>query len=309
MRKRSTEQKAGAGAEGGGGAMPSASAPPPPHRRHYETCADVDLEQGPYLTFAQLHRLVHHTQEQSRLHTTRNLLLTYVFALILYIGLNLSLFIANFQEQDFIEENYYKIFHFTSFWGLFAFTLVEALVLITTGLVSWKNRLLSGFILFNVLMTFATALLLTFNISFFEVTAHYMEYSVQVTISAVNLIFLNTYVQSSSSTSVVYKFRNVEAVVLWLVLVFSIFQLSLFAGYPTPKIGSERAAHFAEYTTEMFNGSFTLLFAALSYSDVAVQLEAHEEATKCTPNSSGPNGFPRKALAETPEKGVVEVAA
>lgn len=256
---------------------------PRPVRRYYESC---DPEQS--LLFAQIHHLHHDTLKHSQLIGKRHLLMIYVFALLVYVGVNIALLGSNFKDQDIIEENYFKAFHYISFWGFFFFTFVEAGVLITTGIVSWNNRLLSTMVLFNVMATFATALLISIDIEIYEVATHYMEYTVQVTISAVNLIFLNTYVQSASPESFVYKYQTVEVVVLCMVLVFSIFQLSLYAGYPVTRIGGERAAHFAEFVTEIFNGMFALLFAALSYSDVDKQLEEHQAAMKYSPGPRMP---------------------
>jgi hypothetical protein len=40
-------------------------------------------------------------------------------------------------------------------------------------------------------------------------------------------------------------------------------------------MGAERAAHFAEFTNEIFNGLFALLYAILPYTDVRNQLHDH----------------------------------
>jgi hypothetical protein len=241
-----------------------------------------DLEKGGgaksatlLLMFTQVHQLVDNVHEYSLLDTKRNRLLIYIFLLLIYIGLNVALLGANFQEQKFIEENYYISFHMVAFWGVFGFTTLEALVLIATDYVSWNSRLQVALLLFNVMMSFATAVLFSFDPKLYEAPAHFMEYSIQVLISAMNMIFVNTYIRAASSTSMVYRFRYLEYVVLTLVLALSLFQLSVYAGAPRVEMGAERAAHFAEFTNEIFNGLFALLYAILSYTDVRNQLQDH----------------------------------
>ena len=250
---------------------------------------DDDLEKGrrgrastaaSVLTFTQMRQLADNVHEYGLLDTKCNRLLMYIFLLLLYIGLNVALLGANFQDQKFIEDNYLGPFHLADFWGLFSFTALEALILIATDFVSWDNRLQSALVLFNVMMAFAAALLFSFDMELFEVPGHYMEYSIQVLISGVNVFFLNTYVRAASNSSMVYRLRHVEFVVLILVWGLSLFQLSLYAGFPKVSMGAERAAHFCEFINEIFNGLFALVYAVLSYTDVRQQLQEHYIAMK-----------------------------
>ena len=57
-------------------------------------------------------------------------------------------------------------------------------------------------------------------------------------------------------------------VVANLVFILSIIQIAIYAeGIPTT-IEAERAAHFCEFTTEIFNGLFAFIYAVAVYSDV-----------------------------------------
>jgi hypothetical protein len=211
-------------------------------------------------TMAQAIRDVH---EYERLNLQQNLLLRYLFLVLLYVGLNVALLGANFASQDFIEQHYYQTFHMISFWGVFGFTLLEAHVLIATGIVSWPHRLQTILILFNVMASFATAVLFSIDPQVYEVPAHYMEYSVQILISCVNILFL----QTTTSTGTLIIRRRFELAVAIVVLGLSIATLIVYA------TGAERSAHFCEFINEIFNGLFTLFFAAFCYEDVHGQLE------------------------------------
>lgn len=223
------------------------------------------------------HMSIHHVQEYHLLHSKRDRLLIYIFLIILYIGMNVALLGGNFKSQDVIEEEYYVVFHMVAFWGMFLFTIIEALILLATDFVSWDNWAQCALVLFNVLITFATALLFSFKPEIYEVPAHYMEYTAQVLISAVGIIFLNNYFRgtASATASLVYEWRNFEYAVLVVLLMFSLFQFSIYTGHPKVSMASERAAHFCEFVNEILNAMFALLYALLSYTEIRDKLNQH----------------------------------
>jgi hypothetical protein len=259
------------------------------------TVATMATEQAP-LTFTQAHHLVVDVHEYSLLDIKMNRLLFYIFVVLIYIGLNVALLGANMNDQEYIETHYYLSFHLSSFWGVFIFALIEALVFFVTKTLSWDNRIQSTVVLCNVMLTFATALLFTFDPVAYETPAHYMEYIAQILISAVNLIFLNTYMNNiRDKTSPVYKLRYLEVFIALFVLGLSILTLFLYTrstGDPTGndnssssliwwnvwmdivrEIGPERSAHFAEFFNEICNGIFALFYTMISYTAVRKHLE------------------------------------
>ena len=246
------------------------------------------LGAGAVLTFTQVHFLVNHLQEYKRLETKRGHFLIYMFLLLVYIGLNVALLIANFQDQEVIESEYYIPFHMSGFWGLFGFTIVEGMILIATDFVSWNNWLQSMILLFNVVMTFACAMVFTIDPEIYEVPAHFMEYSAQVLVSVVSVTFLNDSLRFTSlgGASRSRLLPYAEGLVMIIVLAASLFQLSLYAGRPEVPMGPERSAHFCEFAIEIFNGTFALAYAMMAHRNVGQSMEQHYLALQSPIGSS-----------------------
>lgn len=232
------------------------------------------------LTFVQIHHLIEDIHEYGLLDVKMNRLLIYIFSILLYIGLNAALLGANFQEQTFIEEHYYIPFHMADFWGLFGFTLLEALLLIVTEIVSVDNIFQTGLIFFNIVITFVAAFLFTLDPKFYEVPSHYIAYSIQVLITGVNVIFLRSYMKTAKPDNMVYRLRHVEVGVAISVVLFSIFQLVLYSGVIPVNMGSERSAHFCEFSNEIVNAFFALTYALLTYWDIRKLWLQHYETMK-----------------------------
>jgi len=235
------------------------------------------------LTYAQLHHLIGDIHHYRLLEIKANRLLVYIFLILMYIALNAALLGANCQEQSFIEENYYYPFHMADFWGLFGFTLLEALLLIATEIVLVENILQTGIMFLNVVITFVLSFIFTLYPHFYEVTAHYLAYSTQILITSVNLIFLSSYLKNAKAGDVVSRLRQLEFFVVFMMVLFSMFQLILYGGLVPVAMGPERAAHFCEFTNEIVNGIFALMYAILIYNDVRQQLLQHNNTIRCLP--------------------------
>jgi len=231
---------------------------------------------------AQILYLMGDVHEYGVLKARQNHLLLYVFLVLLYIGLNVALLGANFQSQELIEEEYYSSFHMAAFWGVFGFTLLEAFILIATDIITWANRCQTLVILFNVMAAFATAMLFSFDPHLYEVPAHYMEYSIQILISWVNIIFLRSYMIRAANTgpNSMYRCGSVEMAVALAVLGLAMFTLIVYTGVIPTDMGPERAAHFCEFINEIFNGLFALAYATFCYKDANKQLNQHYKGMK-----------------------------
>jgi hypothetical protein len=144
-------------------------------------------------------------------------LLLYLLSIVLYIGLNCTLLYINIScTQEYIESHYYIPFHMSSFWGVFLFALIEAFVYFTTlqhiytvsgtspDIYETKPSIITAasvsssssttsyssmMIVWNVMSTFSIAILFTIDPTTFEIPAHYMEYTIQIAISCVTLVF------------------------------------------------------------------------------------------------------------------------
>jgi hypothetical protein len=227
-----------------------------------------------------LHQVAHDIHEFGIIKERLNWFLIYIMAILLYLGLNGALLVANSFDQEFIEEHYELPMHYLSFWGVFLFTVVEAVLLISTGVVRWENKGKSTIILFDVCLSFFSALLYTLDPEVFEVPCHYVEYLVQIPITCVNLIFVN---QTMNTTGLESKESITTRISRWTesgsshaVLLLSVFQLLLYSSFIPVNMGNERSAHFCEFTNELVNGIFALKYAIVCYNEWKNQLDQHK---------------------------------
>jgi len=230
------------------------------------------------LTAQALHQIAHDIHEFVIIKERLNWFLLYIMAILLYLGLNGTLLIANSFDQEFIEEHYELPMHYLSFWGVFLFTVVEAILLISTGVVRWENKGQSIIILSDVCMSFFSALLYTLDPEVFEVPSHYVEYVVQISITCVNLIFINQSLRISldskhTESIAIQMNRWLESGSSFVALFLSFF---LYSNLIPVKMGNERSAHFCEFINEMVNGIFALKYAITCYNEWKKQLDQHK---------------------------------
>ncbi len=124
-------------------------------------------------------------------------------------------------------------------------------------------------ILVNVGGTLIALILFLFNAEFWESTSHWIEYSVQfcVTFTSFAFIFGN-----QDKTSVLYKYRYYEAGIVCISLVMACLKLFVYGEVIEFEMGAERAAHFFEYSGEMFNDVFALAFTVIRLNAVKNQI-------------------------------------
>jgi hypothetical protein len=162
------------------------------------------------------------------------------------------------------------------FWGVFFFSLLEAVILLSTDIISWSNISQSLLILINVMVAFSTAVLFSMDPRTFETLCHYMEYSVQILISSVNVIFVMSFFRNPDPENVGYKLRYVEITLAVVVLKLSMITLLIYAGlFSAIRMEPERAAHFCEFTNEICNGLFTLAYAVRYFTIARNQIQDH----------------------------------
>jgi hypothetical protein len=232
------------------------------------------------VTYFRLHTLIHNIHDYSVINTRKTLMLVYVFLIMVYIGLFVALLAANFKSQEFIEDNYYLAFHLSSFWGVAVFTVLEAFILVAADAIiftweKWWYFVGALLILINVVASFTAALLFSLDPEVYEVESHYIEYSTQILISSINFVFIFSYLGTKSQTSVFYRYRYLEMLIAFLVLVLSIIQLFIYSGVLKTPMEAERAAHFVEFANEIFNGLFALLYAVATYLDIKEKVDTH----------------------------------
>jgi hypothetical protein len=207
----------------------------------------------------------------------QNKLRLYIFATLIYLGINIGLFGLNFKDQDFIESQYYLPFHLLEFWAIFVFTLIEAFVLVSTGTLkvngSWTQRLQIGLTGFDILYTLMIAIIFSMDPEVYEVPAHFMEYSAQVLITLVNFIYVFGFGKSKTFKN--SGNRQIQFTLASIGFLMSIFQFLIYTeAIPTPP-GGERSGHFFEFTTESLNASIVLYYSIIAYMQGELKEEAH----------------------------------
>jgi glucan phosphoethanolaminetransferase (alkaline phosphatase superfamily) len=217
-----------------------------------------------------LHRLIFGLHLQSQVRWKIHLIQFYIFSLLSYIAVFLALLGVNFKPNSFIDKHYHLAFHHLAFWGVFVFTVIEAFILTLTNLVTKFQMYILGF---NVVTTLTTVVLFSIYPHEYEVVTHYLEYTIQIFISAVNFLFVLNLMKRRDTSNVFYKYRYLELFAVCLVIVLSIFQLIFFTeAIPLGGLEGDRLAHFLEFINEIMNACFVLCFAFVTYSDFQKEL-------------------------------------
>ncbi|CAD8085260.1 unnamed protein product [Paramecium primaurelia] len=188
----------------------------------------------------------------------KNILIFFILVIVINFFCNLSLLVANCHPQDVIEDNYYLPFHMLDFYGSFFFALSEGCVLILTGIVT-IDSIKIYLIIVNIGGTLVALILFTFDPEFFEVTSHWIEYSVQLLLTLTDFLFIF----QQDKQSLMYKYRFYESCIIILAFIMSFLKLLVFGGVIPTNGQNERIAHFLEYSGEMINDCFAIFFIIL----------------------------------------------
>ena len=144
-------------------------------------------------------------------------------------------------------------FHIYEFWAGFLFACIEATSLIFTpralATVSKRPGLLRTVLMFDIMSTFIAAILVTFNLDVFEVPAHEIEFSNELTLALVNIIFLRSLARGRGEKGVL--------VASLLAICAPLFQLAV---YNSPLKYGEQYAHAVEFTFGAANCFVTFWF-------------------------------------------------
>ena len=144
-------------------------------------------------------------------------------------------------------------FHIYEFWAGFLFACIEATSLIFTpralATVSKRPGLLRTVLMFDIMSTFIAAVLVTFNLDVFEVPAHEIEFSNELTLALVNIIFLRSLTKGRGEKGVLFASM--------LAIGAPLFQLAV---YNSPLKYGEQYAHAVEFTFGAANCFVTFWF-------------------------------------------------
>ena len=224
-----------------------------------------------------IHHLLHHLHNYHQVSSRRMMLLVYMGLTLIYFGVASTLLAANFNDQEFIEERFRLPFHYTEFWSAFLFTLVEAFIIVSADL-AFKSMIEIGMVVvvgINVVTSIMAALIFTFEPDTFERTAHFIEYSSQITVTCANFIFIwNS--RELSSRKVVYAQYGFAS----FLLIMAVLKFVFYTDAISVPMGGERSSHFFEFIGEMCNSLWAFIFALFQFVSLSKAQLQHDHRLK-----------------------------
>jgi hypothetical protein len=197
----------------------------------------------------------------------------YALAAAAFLALQIALIVINSQSDE-VLERLDAPFHFTEFWAIFVFSMLEAFLLSTaaTSAVAaaalngsvgardsrWATNLYFASMGGTIILTLVGALLVSFDLELFEEPAHLVEYVAQVPLTLLDIIFVVLQIRAGEANS---KTNVALLAVAVLLSIASVVQLVVYCGALDLGISAERAAHFFEFTIEGLNAAFAVRFA------------------------------------------------
>jgi len=235
------------------------------------------------LCYHDFHKLTLDFHDYGRITSRKNQILIFIFLILVYIGIQLGLLGVNFKSQEFIEDNYYLPFHILEFWAVFCFTILESFILISTNSITLDdnfNILQMVLVLFNVISTLCAAIVFSMFPTTYEVPAHYMEYCLQILITMIDFMFVIKGQGGKNSGPV--KCRGIKMIFAVLTLALSVIQILIYGNVIQVPMEPERAGHFCEFSNEIANALFALLYGFQMYTEVNQELVNNEiKIRKC----------------------------
>uniref|UniRef100_A0A7S1HVH4 Uncharacterized protein n=1 Tax=Eutreptiella gymnastica TaxID=73025 RepID=A0A7S1HVH4_9EUGL len=172
---------------------------------------------------------------------------------LLYAAINVVCFMMNTLGAQFVERHEHS-FHLLEFWGTFIFSLVSVFSLVYSprplGRITQNPVRLKLVVFFNVAVSLVPALLVSVDLETFEVIAHEIEYTNELTMVLIDLVILASLVREFDPTSAVSSQTSNVAMLLVSASV-AVVQLLLYNSH----FGAhgELVAHYFEFSFELFS--------------------------------------------------------
>jgi len=189
---------------------------------------------------------------------------------VLYLAVNIACLVLNgYDKEEGTEDPVmtYRNFHLMEFWATFIFNIVQVIALLyspkKSGDLFSSPLFLKVVIFVNVGVTFISALLVTINTEVFENPSHELEYSNEVTMSLVDLVFLVSLIRNASGDPERKKTDFLPSVfVVVASIAISLIQLGIFnlMGWENGESKGETLSHYFEFVFEAISASITFWF-------------------------------------------------
>ena len=121
----------------------------------------------------------------------------------------------------------------------------------------------------NVGGTLVALILFLFDGEIWETPAHWIEYSIQLFVTLTSFVFI---FGNKDKTSVLYRYRYLEAGLVCISLAIASLKLFVYGEVIEFEMGGERAAHYFEYSGELFNDIFAIMFTYIRYQQAQQQI-------------------------------------
>jgi hypothetical protein len=167
-------------------------------------------------------------------------------------------------------------FHVTEFTATFVFSIVQAIALLFTPKSSmniYENPgTLRLVLVFAIVISAIPTLMIWINIEVFEVAAHEIEYSNEITMSFIDISLFTSVMRASHKSkdkddpSPADGFTNL--VIAIIALMIALFQLLIYNGMGVTEDGErrgEKQAHFCEFSFEIISAGITFWFCVSQY--------------------------------------------
>mmetsp|Transcript_130148 Transcript_130148/g.278115 ORF Transcript_130148/g.278115 Transcript_130148/m.278115 type:complete len:267 (-) Transcript_130148:277-1077(-) len=189
---------------------------------------------------------------------------------VTFMGVNIVCIICNCYDNEDPETAVVSLetFHRLEFWGTFIFNMVDVFALIYStkklNRIYWSPLCLKLIICLNVGGSLITALLVEVNLEKFEVPAHELEYSNEITMCFVDIVLFASLVRGlGREKAAAQKASLVGSLGIVLLATFTaLIQLVVYncMGWEDGEPEGEQAAHFLEFGFELLSAGITFWF-------------------------------------------------
>lgn len=223
---------------------------------HYNSKNNLLIDHIDYNLNIELNKL-------KKMQKNKNIIMFFIILSSVYFFSSSTLLIANTQNIKTIDV-YFLPFHNLDFLGSLVFAIVEAMALIYAEIIVFgEPRFFLVF--FNVGLTFVAAALFLIKADYWEITSHWIEFSAQVFLTSIDLVFITA--QFKDNSNPLYKYRYFEIILVIILLISSIIKLFIYGNIiRIYDIDGEQMAHYLEFIGEMINTSFAVMFLLVYYN-------------------------------------------
>jgi len=193
---------------------------------------------------------------------------------LVYTGANVVCLVFNSMDEEFREEHRMP-FHMLEFWSTFIFAVLQIYIMafVASGSLCMNPMLLRVVMVFNIVFTFVPAALLAVSVEKFEVLAHEIEYSNEITMAAIDIVMVRGLMRNAGA-----KVLAINFVTALFALAITVTQLGV---YNWAEDG-EHLAHYFEFCFEMLSGLISFSFCINGSLGCAKLLQQRLDDMKCS---------------------------